>query len=131
MDETGTAPNRIRTYQDLLIWKKAIALVTKIYKLTAGFPKSEMIGLTAQLRRASVSIPSNIAEGYGRKSRQDFSRFCQISMGSLFEVQTQLTIAKNPGFIDGDVCNSILDDSHEIERMLSSFISSLKKPVPA
>jgi four helix bundle protein len=117
----------IKTYMDLKIWEKAIAFVTEIYKIPSNFPKSEMIGLTSQLRRASISVPSNIAEGYGRKSKAEFIRFCQIAMGSLFEAQTQLLIARNLGYMPDDVYNNSLDDSREIERMISSFISSLRK----
>jgi four helix bundle protein len=115
-----------KTYTDLLIWKKAIEFVTKTYEISANFPKSERIGIVSQLRRAAVSIPSNIAEGFGRKSKADFARFCQIAMGSLFEVQTQLTISQNLGFITDSVYNAIFDDSREIERMISSFIDRLK-----
>lgn len=116
-----------KTYMELQIWKKAIEFVTKIYKVSALFPKIETMGLASQMRRASVSIPSNIAEGYGRKSKADFARFCQIAMGSLFEVQTQLTISYNLGYASENVFRSIFADSREIERMLSSFIDKLKK----
>ena len=83
------------TFRNLLIWQKSMTLTTQIYQLTSTFPKEEIYGLTSQIRRCSVSIPSNIAEGYGRESDKEFLRFLNISIGSLFEMQTQLEIAKN------------------------------------
>ena len=82
-------------FRNLLIWQKSMALTTKIYSSTNNFPKEEIFGLTSQIRRSSVSIPSNIAEGFGRESDKDLLRFLNISIGSLFEMQTQLEIAKN------------------------------------
>jgi len=79
---------KIKIYRDLIIWQKAIKLVTKIYKITKSFPKEEVYTLTSQIRRSSISIPSNIAEGYGRKAKKEYSRFLKISLGSLFELQT-------------------------------------------
>jgi four helix bundle protein len=115
-----------RTYKDLIIWRKSIDLVTILYKATAGFPRSEMIGITSQIRRACVSIPSNIAEGFGRRSKMDFVRFCQIAMGSLYEVQTQLLISNNLGYLTQADYDRLYESSREIERMLSSFIDHLK-----
>jgi len=82
----------------LLIWQKSIKLVTRIYEVTRSFPKEEAFGLTSQMRRCSVSIPSNIAEGHGRNSPGDYLRFLQITTGSLCELQTQLVIANNLSF---------------------------------
>jgi len=81
---------KIKTYRDLIIWQKAIKLITKIYKITKFFPKEEVHTLTSKIRRSFISIPSNIAEGYGRKAKKEYARFLQISLGSLFELQTQL-----------------------------------------
>ena len=100
-------------------------LVTLIYKETEHFPESEKYGLVSQIRRSAVSIPSNIAEGYGRNSDGDFYRFLNISMGSLFEVQTHLQIAQNLNYFDGDTKQHLYKLSREVERMLSSFIRSL------
>ncbi len=83
------------TYRDLFIWQKAMNLVTKTYQLTNNFPKDELFGLTSQIRRSAISVPSNIAEGFGRKSNKEFSRFLNIGFSSLFEYQTQIEIAKN------------------------------------
>jgi len=85
-----------------------------------------MYGLISQIRRSAVSIPSNIAEGFGRKSSNDFKRFLQIAMGSLFEVQTQLEISKNLEYIDEKTFNDLYQDSREIERILTAFIDSIK-----
>ena len=88
-----------RYYMHLLGWQKAMDLVTEIYRLTKKFPKEEIFGLTGQLRRAAVSIPSNIAEGQGRSSKGEFRIFLGNSLGSLSEIETQIMIAKNLGYI--------------------------------
>ena len=85
----------MKTYRDLLVWQKAMTFVTTIYQKTKSFPKEESYGLTSQVRRSAISIPSNIAEGFGRNSNKEFIRFLQISMGSIFEIQTQLEISVN------------------------------------
>ena len=95
----------IKYYKDLLIWQKGIKIVILVYQLVKSFPKEEIYALTSQLKRASVSIPSNIAEGYGRNSDKSFSHFLDISRGSLFEIETQLIIAKELGFISDDFLN--------------------------
>ena len=87
--------NEIKSYKDLLIWKKGITIVKLVYQLVKTFPQEEMYALSSQLKRASVSIPSNIAEGYGRNYTKDYSRFLQIARGSLYEMQTQIEISKN------------------------------------
>jgi len=113
-------------YKKLLIWQKSISLVTIIYRSTKKFPKEEIFGITSQIRRSSVSIPSNIAEGSGRESNKDFVRFLYISLGSLFEMQTQLEIAKNIEYLTEEEFNNLYEDSREIERMLVSLIKKLK-----
>jgi len=115
----------MKTYRDLVVWQKAVDLVTEIYKITAQFPKEELYGLTSQVRRSAISVPSNIAEGYGRKSTNDYLRFLQISLGSLYELQTQLTIAQNLAFISDGASKAIYELSREIERMLSSLINKI------
>ncbi|AXT50738.1 four helix bundle protein [Aquimarina sp. BL5] len=114
------------TYRDLKIWQKSMTLVNNIYLETTKFPKEEIYGLTSQIRRASVSIPSNIAEGYGRQSKKEYIRFLNIAISSLFEVQTQLEIGKNLSFLKENNFNSLYEDTREIERMLSSFIRKIK-----
>lgn len=115
----------IKTYEDLLIWQYSMELVTDIYRVTSCYPESEKFGLTSQLRRASISIPSNIAEGFGRNSSGDFKRFLNIAMGSLFEQQTELRISLNLQFIDQDTFNHLYNKSREIERMMSAFIKKI------
>jgi len=116
-------------FRKILVWQKSILLVTKVYKVTRTFPKEETFGLTSQIRRSSVSIPSNIAEGSGRESNKDFLRFLYISLGSLFEMQTQLEIAKNIIYINEEEFNLLYEDSREIERMLASLIKKLKDTI--
>ena len=115
------------TFRNLLIWQKGMALTTKIYNSTRNFPKEEIFGLTSQIRRATVSIPSNIAEGFGRDSSKEYLRFLNISISSLFELQTQLEIAKNINYLTEDEFNNLYEDSREIERMLVSFIAKIKE----
>lgn len=113
-------------FRKILVWQKSISLVTKIYKSTRNFPKEEIFGLTSQIKRSSISIPSNIAEGSGRESNKDFLRFLYISLGSLFEMQTQLEIAKNIEYLIEEEFNNLYEDSREIERMLVSLIKKIK-----
>ncbi|TPG42136.1 four helix bundle protein [Flavobacterium pectinovorum] len=116
----------MNTFRDLLIWQKSMNLVTQIYQLTNSFPKEEIYGLSSQIRRCSVSIPSNIAEGYGRDGNNDYLRFLNISISSLFEMQTQLEISFNLKYLNENQFNKINGESREIERMLSSFIRKIK-----
>ena len=113
-------------FRKLLIWQKSMALITKIYFSTNNFPKEEIFGLTSQIRRSCISIPSNIAEGSGRESDKDFLRFLNISTGSLFEMQTQLEIAKNITYLNQEEFNNLYEDSREVERMLVAFIKKIK-----
>ena len=101
-------------------------LVTEVYQITKKLPKEEFYGLNMQLRRCSVSIPSNIAEAYGRHSTKDYIRFLQIANGSLFELQTQLEICLNLQYLSKDVFNGLDEKSRAIERMLVSLIKKLK-----
>jgi len=116
---------KIKTYRDLIIWQKSLALVTEIYKITKIFPKDETYGLTAQMRRCAVSIPSNIAEGYGRNSSSDYVRFLRITMGSLYELQTQLEISLNLKYLGTKDFRKFYEPSREVERMISSMIRKI------
>lgn len=120
----------VRTFRDLIVWQKAMRFVTELYRGTRCFPKEEIYGLTAQIRRSAVSIPSNIAEGFGRRSTDDYLRFLQIGVGSLFEVQTQLEIAKNLEFLATNEFEKLYEATREIERMLVSMIHKTRKPQP-
>jgi four helix bundle protein len=115
----------VSTFRDLLIWQKSMDFVTDIYRCTNDFPDAEKFGLVSQLRRSATSIPSNISEGYGRNSNKDFIRFLNISMGSLFEVQTQIEIAHNLKYVNQKTFYELFEQSREIERMMSSFIRSI------
>jgi four helix bundle protein len=110
-----------------MIWQKAMSLVTKVYKASQSFPKEELFGLTSQIRRCSISIPSNIAEGYGRDSDNEFVRYLNISTGSLFELQTQLEIAFNIEILPPETFNSIYEDTRELEIMIVSFSRKIKE----
>lgn len=117
---------QIKSFRDLLVWQKSMSLVTSIYQLTRDFPHAEMFGLTSQLRRASISIPSNIAEGYGRNTSKDYLRYLQIALGSLYEMQTQLEIASNLHFLDIVDFKKMISLCLEIERMLTSLIAKIR-----
>jgi four helix bundle protein len=120
---------KIKTYRDLLVWQKSMKLVTHIYQTTKLFPKDEQYGLSAQLRRCAVSVPSNIAEGFGRNGTSEFIRFLQISISSLFEAQTQLEIALNLEYIQNEKFKVLFELTREIERMLSSLMKQLTEKV--
>lgn len=115
------------SYRDLIVWQKSMSLVTLIYKLVARLPENEKYGLTPQIKRSAISIPSNIAEGYGRNYKKDYSRFLQIARGSLFENQTQLEIAVNLDFIEAIDLEEIKELSIEVEKMLNSLIKKLEE----
>jgi len=117
----------IKSYKDLLIWQKGIVLVVKVYKLVKTFPKEELFSLTSQIKRASVSISSNISEGYGRNTDKSFSYFLDISRGSLNELETQLIIAKELQFItDLNLYSEIVSLIQEESKMINSFSKTLK-----
>jgi len=122
----GTEKDLIQSYKDLIVWQKAMELVVLIYELTEQFPKSEVYGLTSQMRRAVVSIPSNIAEGKYRGSRKDFRNFMRNAYGSGAELETQMEVAKRLPFgqnLDYSRIDPLLS---EVMRMLNRFIDSLK-----
>ncbi|WP_300566746.1 four helix bundle protein [Flavobacterium sp.] len=117
----------MNSYRDLIVWQKSMNFVTLVYKQTAKFPDEEKFGLTSQIKRSAVSIPSNISEGSGRHYKKDFSRFLQIARGSLYECQTQLEIAINLNFIKMDEIKEINDLSLEVEKMLNSLIKKISE----
>lgn len=127
----GVADGGIRSYEDLRVWQEGISLCETVYRLcetvyrlTQGFPDIERLGLTSQLRRAAVSVPSNIAEGWGRGSRQDYIRFLRIARGSLYEVRTQLIIAQRVGLAED--LDHALGCTDSLRKMLVGLIRSLK-----
>jgi four helix bundle protein len=102
-----------------------MVLVTEVYTATQNFPPAETYGLSSQMRRCAVSIPSNIAEGYERNSTGDYKRFLQIGVGSLYELQTQLEVSFNIGYISKEKFNELLDKATELDRMLYSLIKKI------
>jgi four helix bundle protein len=113
--------------EDLMVWQRAIQMNVAVHKLTESFPRQEMYGLTSQLRRAAVSVASNIAEGRGRLNNGEFRQFLGMAQGSNYEVQTQLVIAKEFGFGDGSRLERAQKLNDEVGRMLTSFIATVSK----
>jgi four helix bundle protein len=122
-----SSPGPIRSYKDLIAWQKAMALVKHVYALSSGFPATERFGLTSQVRRAAVSIPSNIAEGYGRRSKTDYIRFLDVARGSTNEVETQLLLAESLGFQAPANIQPILTMLDEVQRILRGLIQQLER----
>jgi len=115
-----------KSYRDLMAWQKAMKLVTEIYAKTEGFPKTETFGLSAQMRRAAVSVPSNIAEGQGRDSPKEFLHHLSFAYGSLMETETQLQIAANLGFLTNADVTDILEQTAEVGRLINGLSRSLR-----
>lgn len=113
-------------FKDLLVWQKSVDFVTEIYVKTEIFPKNEIFGIVSQMRRASVSIPSNISEGHSRRSTPDFIQFLKIARGSCAEIETQLLISKNLNFLDDNSYEFLESQIIEISKMINSLITSLK-----
>lgn len=115
--------SKIKTHKDLDVWKEAMTLAREVYKLTKSFPKEEMYGLVPQMRRAAVSIPSNIAEGAARNSDKEFIQFLYVSLGSLAELETQLLLSKELGFPKSNELNKCVEQTR---RMLLGLIRYLR-----
>jgi four helix bundle protein len=118
-----------QSFRDLLVWQKAMQLTVAIYRLTQGFPREEIYGLTSQIRRAAVSVPSNIAEGQGRLNSAEFRQFLGIARGSICEVQTQLEIARALQCGKPELIDDAESLSHEVGKMIYSFLESLKDQI--
>ncbi|WP_439470980.1 four helix bundle protein [Brevundimonas sp.] len=125
--ETRVASGETRHYRDLLVWQKAVVWVESVYKVTGTWPSEERFGLTSQIRRAAVSIPSNIAEGCTRRSTGDFVRFLLIAKSSLAEAETQLIIAGRLAYIDTAQQSALLDAADEVSRMIAGLINKLEE----
>ena len=117
-----------RNYTHLIVWQKSMDLVESLYRATANFPKDEWFGLRSQMRRAVVSIPSNIAEGQGRNSRREFRRFLSIAHGSLRELETQIQISKRLGYLKAPECSMLEAQCAEVGKMLKGLSNSLIRP---
>jgi four helix bundle protein len=117
----------IRSYRDLVAWQKGMELVREIYKISRDFPKDEIFGLISQMRRAAVSIPSNIAEGHQKLSRKEYQHFLGNARASLAEIETQILIAQELGYLGEIEMNRILELSAELGRVLNGLINSIRK----
>ncbi|HME56746.1 MAG TPA: four helix bundle protein [Terracidiphilus sp.] len=113
------------SFRDLIVWQRAMQLTVSIYRLTQGFPREEMYGLTSQIRRSAVSIPSNIAEGHGRLNTAEYRQFLGIARGSNFELQTQLDIARALKFVNSELLDEAEGLSHEVGKMLYATLESI------
>ena len=116
----------MRNFKQLLIWQKGFQIGIKSFRLISSFPKEEKYGISSQITSAAVSIPSNIAEGSSRSSMKDYNRFLEISLGSSFELETQLLIAEAVNFGEKEKRDEILKDVDEEQKMIMSFMSKLK-----
>ena len=115
-----------QSFRDLIIWQKSMQLTVTIYQLTQGFPREELYGLSSQLRRAAVSMPSNIAEGHGRLNTREFKQFLGIARASNFELQTQLEIARRLGLGNRELIDQAEGLSHEVGKMIYAMVESLR-----
>jgi len=116
----------LKNYRDLKVWQKSYRLCLDLYRITKKFPKEERYGLTSQIRRAAVSIPSNIAEGYGRKTTADYLRFLYIAYGSICELETQLLLSGDLNYVNQKNLKALKDGTEEVERMHKALIKSLQ-----
>ncbi len=119
--------SRITSYRDLIAWQKSMDLVELVYEGSRDFPKVEIYGLTSQIRRCAVSIPANIAEGYGRNSDGSFLQFCRISQGSLRELETHILLSSRLGFLKPDKTNDLLARADEIGKVLNGLMKSIER----
>ena len=116
----------IKSYRDLKVWQTAMDLAAECYLVTRSFPRSELYGMISQIRRSSASIPANIAEGHGRKTRSEYIQFLYIAQGSLRELETHLILSKRVNLTTSDVIDSVLKQCESVGRMLSALIRSLE-----
>lgn len=122
----GSELSEVRSYRDLIVWQRAMDVAAETYQLTRDYPRDELFGLTSQSRRAASSIPANIAEGYGRASRQAYINFLRIAQGSLKELETHLLLAERVGIARAGSIQPLLEQSEEIGRMLKALIGKLR-----
>ncbi len=115
----------MHNYRELRIWQRSMDFVVKVYKISASFPNEERYGLTAQLRRCAVSMPSNISEGAGRATNKQFMHFLEIAMGSCNEAQTQIELAYKFGYITNEILDGLIDEALQIYKMILAFYNSL------
>lgn len=116
----------LKNYKELRVWQKAYQLCVEVYRITRNFPKEERYGLTSQIRKAAVSVPSNIAEGYGRKTTREYVQALYVAYGSNCELETQVLLSGDLGYIEADDLEKLQKNLGDIERMLKGLINSLK-----
>jgi four helix bundle protein len=116
---------KVKDYKDLKIWQKGVEIAEKVYSITDGFPESELYGLTSQMRKASVSIPSNIAEGFVRQYSKEYKQFLYISLGSCAELETQLIISNRRNYLTNNKLQELSEDINHESRMLVSLINKI------
>ena len=116
----------LKSYRDLLVWQRAMELVLLVYRVSSEFPRQEIYGLTSQIRRASISVPSNIAEGYGRATRKEYLQFLSIAQGSLKELETQAILAERLNYATTAQVEKLLAEAERVGKMLGGLIRSLK-----
>ena len=117
----------IQSYKDLRVWREAMDLAEACYRLSTGFPRDEAYGLTAQVRRSAVSVPANIAEGYGRENRGSYVQFLKVAQGSLKELETHLVLAERVGIVSAEATVPVLDRCEVVGKMLNALIRSLQR----
>lgn len=119
----------MKSYKDLLIWQRSKTLVVTVYKIVSKFPKEELFALTSQIKRCSISVPSNIAEGWGRDTNKNFINFLNIAKGSLYELETQLIIASDLKYIEISTAEEISIEINEISKMIVSLIMKIENKI--
>jgi four helix bundle protein len=117
----------MKSYKELNVWKKSFELVHSVYRVTRVFPREELFALVSQMRRAAISIPSNIAEGCSRKTTREYIQFVQIAFGSAAELETQIALAKELGYLSDEEFGHLNSKTHEVLKMLNGLLSSLKR----
>ncbi len=120
---------KVESFKDLIVWQKGIELVNEIYKVTKHFPKEELYGLISQIRRAAISVPTNVAEGWGRGTTKNYIQFLEISRGSLYELNTLIIISTNQEYLSSKKCSEIESTINDIGRILNAIITKLENKI--
>jgi len=123
--ELGLSVTKIKSYQDLVVWQKAMTLAEEVYRQTVEFPVTERYGLVTQMRRAAVSIPSNIAEGHARNTKGEYRQQTGVASGSLAELETQVLLSRNLGYLANSAADALLNQCSEVGRLLGGLLRSL------
>src|ERR1043166_811090 len=129
MRTTPASAQPIKSYRDLAVWQRAMDLAESVYRVTKGFPREERYGLTSQMRRSAVSIPSNIAEGHERKGRAEYARFVSVARASVAELETQVELARRLEYLRDDHCYAVLEAADHVGRMVSN-LAGARSPWP-